>query len=328
MTRILVSSAGRRVALIASFRRAAEQLRQELQVVAVDAEPSWSPACQLADVAIRVPRCTHASFPSRILRICIEHGVDAIIPTIDTELPVYAEQQPLFRKHGTAVLVPSMPFVHLVRDKLATSKKLAEVGVPVPLTWSAATALSEAESLPYPLIVKPIDGSSSKGVSSVSDPNALRKTLASAPGLIVQQLCHGTEFTVNAFYDSGKCVCCVPHLRRFVRGGEVCFAETMRVPAFSQVADCIVRDFPDLYGPLCFQGFRDQNGQITVFEINARFGGGYPICDQAGGTFAKWILQKLAGQPPSYSDQWVEGLRMLRYDDAVFVPPNDTSQRC
>ena len=66
-------------------------------------------------------------------------------------------------------------------------------------------------------------------------------------------------------------------------------------------------------------------GHITVFEINARFGGGYPICDQAGGTFAKWILQKLAGQRPSYNDQWIEGVRMLRYDDAIFLMSHTVS---
>ena len=60
-------------------------------------------------------------------------------------------------------------------------------------------------------------------------------------------------------------------------------------------------------------------GEATVFEINARFGGGYPICDRAGGTFAKWILQDLSGCTPDYNDNWQEGLRMLRYDAAVFV---------
>ena len=204
MTCLLVSSAGRRVALIASFRRAAEQLRQELQVVAVDSEPSWSPACQLADIAIRVPRCTDGNFASRVLCMCIEHRVDVIVPTIDTELLIYAEQQALFQEHGTAVVVPPVPFVCLVRDKLATSKKLADLGVRVPRTWDAATALSAADSLPYPVIVKPIDGSSSKGMSSVSDSRQLRERLAFASGLIVQEFCQGHRVHCECIFRFGE----------------------------------------------------------------------------------------------------------------------------
>ena len=63
-------------------------------------------------------------------------------------------------------------------------------------------------------------------------------------------------------------------------------------------------------------------GDVRIFEINARFGGGYPVCDRAGGTFAKWILQDLCGQEPDYHDTWKEGVRMLRYDAAVFNEKN------
>jgi len=56
-----------------------------------------------------------------------------------------------------------------------------------------------------------------------------------------------------------------------------------------------------------------------VFEINARFGGGYPICDYAGGTYARWLLQDLMRATPDYNDDWRAGVRMLRYDEAFFT---------
>ena len=137
---------------------------------------------------------------------------------------------------------------------------------------------------------------------------------------IAQEICEGREFTVNCFYDRLKgCVACVPHFRKFVRGGEICFAETVRIPEFKVVAEKLYEIFPGIYGCICFQGFQDDSGCVSVFEINARFGGGYPICDRAGGTFAGWILQDLQGEVPDYNDNWHEGLRMLRYDAAVFI---------
>jgi carbamoyl-phosphate synthase large subunit len=105
-----------------------------------------------------------------------------------------------------------------------------------------------------------------------------------------------------------------------VRSGEVCFAQTVRIPEFKTIALRLSAIFRGLRGNICFQGFLDRTGRATVFEINARFGGGYPICDQAGGTYAKWIVQDVIGVKPDYNDAWQEGLRMLRYDAAVFVP--------
>ena len=115
-----------------------------------------------------------------------------------------------------------------------------------------------------------------------------------------------------------KCVSCVPHLRRFVRSGEVCFAQTVRIPEFSDIAKKIESILKGIYGTICFQGFQDLDGDLRIFEINARFGGGYPICDRAGGTFARWILQETMGLEPDYHDDWIDGLRMMRYDAAVF----------
>ena len=132
---------------------------------------------------------------------------------------------------------------------------------------------------------------------------------------LFQEICTGREFTVNCFYDrSGALAACVPHFRKLVRDGEVCFAQTERVPAFTAIAQKFSDIFEGLWGALCFQGFVGNSGSVKIFEINARFGGGYPICDQAGGTFARWILQDLSGQHPDYHDNWREGVRMLRYD--------------
>ena len=70
---------------------------------------------------------------------------------------------------------------------------------------------------------------------------------------------------------------------------------------------------------MCFQGIMDEKGAFKVFEINGRFGGGYPICDKAGGAFVRWLLQKLLGISPDYHNNWKSGLKMLRYDAAVFT---------
>ena len=83
---VLISSAGRRAALVGAFRGA----RPEVELHACDLVPGLSSACALADAAHAVPRCTEPSFIDAIEDIVRRHGIRLIVPTIDTELPAYA----------------------------------------------------------------------------------------------------------------------------------------------------------------------------------------------------------------------------------------------
>lgn len=316
---ILFSSAGRRVALNNAFRNAATALGIDAKIVAVDMDPSWSPACQVADVACKVVTCTSTDFIPQMLEICRKHNVKLIVPTIDTELMVYAENRALFKEIGTEIHIGDLQFVAIARDKEATFRILRSNYIPVPESWNAYD-LVKTEKISFPLFLKPKGGSCSKGIAVVSSVQELREKIGGGEDWLVQEVCTGQEYTINCFYDrKGVCVSCVPHLRKFVRDGEVCFAETERVPEFTAIAHQFSRIFKGIWGCICFQGFKKEDGSVQVFEINARFGGGYPICDYAGGTFARWILQDLIGVAPDYNDDWRVGVRMLRYDEAFFA---------
>lgn len=316
---LLFSSAGRRVELIQCFRDAAQKLKIDLVVIAIDLDPSWSPACQVADLCFRVSGCTTDEFPGQVAALCEQHGVNLIIPTIDPELSVYASIRNSLAASGTEVLVSSEAVIRVARDKEATAHFLGNHGIPVPRTWSINEVLEEKVKPLFPLLLKPKAGSCSKGIVTINSHDEL-EGITDAALYVLQEICTGLEFTINCFYDrSGASIACVPHFRKFVRDGEVCFAQTKRVPKFTEIAYRFSEIFEGLWGCLCFQGYLDHDERIKVFEINARFGGGYPICDRAGGTFAKWILQDLIGQKPDYHDKWHEGVRMLRYDAAVFI---------
>ena len=319
---LLFSSAGRRVELIQCFRNAAFELNCEIHIVAIDADPGWSPACQVADSAFKVPRCDDRHFISTVADICQHHRVQLVIPTIDTELSIYANNRDIISASGAEILLSDKDVVAIARDKKKTAEKLQTHGIRTPKTWPARCLELGDVDIPFPLIMKPVDGSCSNGIFKVGSQAEVLSSSVDLDRYVAQEICRGEEYTTNAFYTlQGQCAACVPHYRKFVRDGEVCFAETVRVPEFSAIAHRLSEIFSGLRGNICFQGFLDESGQATVFEINARFGGGYPICDQAGGTYAKWILQELMGQVPDYHDRWQEGLRMLRYDAAVFFRP-------
>ena len=77
---------------------------------------------------------------------------------------------------------------------------------------------------------------------------------------------------------------------------------------------------PGALGALNFQCFLGEDGVVRMIEINARFGGGYPLAQQAGANFPRWLIEETLGLPSTARlDDWEEGVVMLRYDEAVFV---------
>jgi carbamoyl-phosphate synthase large subunit len=94
---------------------------------------------------------------------------------------------------------------------------------------------------------------------------------------------------------------------------------TVRNPALEDLARQVVEELPGAYGPLTVQAFIDQSGAATIIELNARFGGGFPLSYRAGADYPRWMIEEALGLPSTASTTWQEGLVMLRYDDAVFI---------
>jgi carbamoyl-phosphate synthase large subunit len=317
---VLISSAGRRVGLVRAFRSAIESLGLKGNVVGIDTSPRAA-ALHEVDASSLVPRCDRPEFVDAVLEVCEREKVSLVVPTIDPELAVYASNIDRFTASGVTVLSSSPDTVRISADKRSSVEWFERNGVPTVRSAAAADVLADASSWSFPLILKPAQGSSSEGVMTVDDVDALR-ALAREPDLVVQERAPGVEYTTDVLVNrSGRSLCAVPRLRLQVRGGEVSKAVTRRHRAVQAVAADIGERLPGAFGPLTIQMFADDaTGRISVIEINPRFGGGFPLSDRAGAHFPRWILEELRGLPSTAtSDGWQDGLLMLRYDDAVYV---------
>lgn len=320
----LFSSAGRRVELLRCFRESAAEENLQATILAADMNPAMSSACWDADEAFQVPRCTDYNYVSALLEICRRKGVDLLVPTIDTELDVLARAQARFRNIGTRVAISKHGTVIIARHKLATIRFLSSCGIPTPKTAMLDDLLADSAGWCWPLILKPLDGSSSIGVHVVADRAAAAIVEVNRETYVAQEFRRGKEYTVNCFFDvRGRLRCAIPHQRVETRAGEVSKGVTERVPVLMEIARLLGRGLKGrAFGALCFQAVVASDGTAYVFEINGRFGGGYPVAHRAGARFATWLLQEVAGVECTANENWEEGLCMLRYDAAVFVRPN------
>ena len=317
----MITSAGRRVELMTCFRTAAADLGLNVSMLACDLEPAWSAACDAADAAFVLPPHGEPGYAEAVLALCAEYEVGLLVPTVDPELPPLAARAADFAAVGTELALGSSELVAMAYDKQRTADMLAARGIPVPRTAPAELALAAPRDWTWPLLVKPRFGSASNNVRILAGPEEL-ETLGGLDGLVAQTVLRGEEYTINLFFDrEGGLRCVVPHLRRQVRAGEVEKGVTCRHPALMEIGWQMAEALPRARGPLCFQAIVDADGGVGVFEINARFGGGYPLAHRAGAPFARWLLEEAAGLPGTAGDDWREGVVMLRYDAARFVEP-------
>jgi carbamoyl-phosphate synthase large subunit len=317
----MISSAGRRVELIECFRRAARELGSDLHVAAADAAPELSAACHLADAALRVPRCDTPEFVPSLLEICSARGIQLIVPTIDPELRAFAGERGAFQQSGALAAVSSPEVIAIARNKLETHRFFTSLGVRTPETFPLSEALANLQLLKFPAIVKPLRGSASIGVKRVDNRAELEGVSVPTEDYIVQEFVPGREYTVNIFFDRERLRCAVPHWRIETRAGEVSKGITEKHPGLLAIAEKIGEALAGrAFGALCFQAIVDQRAEASVIELNARFGGGYPLTDHAGAPFARWLLELAAGRPCSAHDNWRSGVQMLRYDASVFTP--------
>jgi len=315
---LFITSAGRRNQLIECFREDALSLGLELRIITADLKPDLSSACHQADAAYAVPRCTDSDYVPALMEICQRHEVSLLVPTIDTELALLSRHVSEFVAVGTRVVVSEPTVVDLARDKIKTALRLADAGVSIPQTLQLGAYLADPSKLKGAVIAKPKGGSSSVGIIRPKSPNELEGL--SQTDYLVQEMWEGIEYTVNVFFDqNGELRCAVPHRRIETRGGEVSKGRTERVPALVEAARKLATALPGARGPLCFQAIVTEAGEYAVFEINARFGGGYPLAHRAGAQFSKWLLEEAAGLSSSANDDWKDGVTMLRYDAAVFL---------
>jgi carbamoyl-phosphate synthase large subunit len=318
-TTVLISSAGRRVELLRAFRRTVAPTGG--RVLAVDCS-WWSSAFHDADDAFLVPRCDDPAFIDEMLRICAEHRVDLVIPTLDPELPLYAAACARFAEIGTTVAISSPEVVAIAGDKQRTHDWLVTNGFPTVRQGSLAEILGNPDAWHFPLVVKPRFGSASIGVAFVRNIDELERAVAAAPDAVVQTPASGHEHTIDVLAArDGTCLAAVPRRRLEVRAGEVSKAVTVRSPALEELAAKLCAALPGAYAALNVQVFMSEDGnELAVIELNARFGGGFPLAMASGADFPLAMVQDVSCQPVTAAvDGWRDAVVMLRYDAAVFL---------
>ena len=312
---VLLLSAGRRVELFQAIQSAAtDLLGAGCKVLAADMRPDLSAACSFSHSNCVLPRVSDPGYLNALLSLCQHQNIKLVVPTIDTELLLLARQRESFADLGIDLLVSDPSLVELCRDKTKTPALFASIGIGTPLTL-------DVNSLQFPCFVKPVSGSCSHGVRSISSSLHLSQAELLDPSNIFQELVPPSwqEYTADCWFNRDGLLCSiVPRERLEVRGGEISKGVTRRGAVLELLRPALEK-LEGARGCLTVQVFLSPDrDRLLGVEINPRFGGGYPLSHAAGAAFPEMMIRDwLLGEPISWIDSWQSDLLMLRYDSMV-----------
>ena len=222
---------------------------------------------RLFDAFHVVPPASDPAYVDSMLEVCAAEKVDAVLPQSSVELPQLAASRTRF---DAAVLVAAPEAIRRSNDKAETYALLDAIGVPGP-AWRRARGRQAVEraalELGYPGVdvsVKPVESSGSRGfrvLSASADP--LEELLTRRPGdapllrleelleilpvdggpeLVVMELLHGQERTVDGVARGGRVLLAHAKTREAVRAGLAMYFETVDDDELVAQAAAVVRE--------------------------------------------------------------------------------------
>lgn len=321
--KILFTSVGRRVELMQAFRTASEKLNIALTIIGADITKS-APALFFCDESRIVCKIREKEYIPQLLSICEKEKVDCLIPTIDTDLLLLAENKESFEAIGTKVLISAVDKVKLCRDKNYTADYFVSLGLKAPLPVNSVEKYEEALRLGtvgFPAFIKPKDGSSSINAYKVENLQDLKLYAEKIEDYIIQPFISGREYTIDVFCDyEGKPVYITPRERLAVRAGEVLKTQIVQDNVMIHEMRILIKDYKPC-GQITVQLIRDEvTGQNYYIEINPRFGGGAPLSIKAGADSAEAALRMLSGEKLEYKEKAArDGAIYSRFDQSICV---------
>lgn len=321
--KILFTSIGRRVELVQAFRNAADELKIELRIIGADIVND-APALYFCDETKIAKRIRDINYIPELLEICEIEQVDCLIPTIDTDLLLLAENKQRFEAIGTKVLVSAVDKVQVCRDKNFTADYFVSLGLKSPLPMNSVEKCEQAianGTISFPVFIKPKDGSSSINAYKVENIDDLKLYAEKIKDYIIQPFISGKEYTIDIFCDyEGNPIYITPRERLAIRSGEVLKTKITQDETMIAEMMKLVADYKPC-GQITVQLIQDEKtGDNYYIEINPRFGGGAPLSIKAGANSAKAVLKMLNGEKLTYKEKAArDGAVYSRFDQSICV---------
>lgn len=262
-----------------------------------------------------------------ILNKCREIGIDGIC-TISSDLAVIAVN---FVAHHMGLVGNSPECTHRSTNKHLMRECFKEHGLPSPksILVESVADLKEGD-LRFPVIVKPLDRSGSRGITKVEDFSGLEEAISKAKDqgfekkALVEEFISGKEYSVEYLSRQGEHKF-LALTEKFTTGAP-CYVETAHFePAdvdagtLDRIKDVVERSLDALgieNGASHSELKVDEEGNVGLIEIGGRMGGdciGSHLVELTTGTdYLEAVIDIALGNPPKEYEK-KEGFAAVRF---------------
>jgi len=312
---ILILSCGIRNKIIQYFKR---ESRGKGIVIATDSS-LLAPALYEADKFYIVPPISDPNYIEKILDICKENKVKAVLSLIDPELSLLAKYKEAFLSIGTTPVISDYDTVEMCFDKYRMYNFLTREGFKTAKTYISKEEFYrdiENGSISFPVFVKPRNGSASLNIRIVSGKEEIDFLFSQYNDLLIQEYMHGIEYGADVYIDmlTREPVAIFTKEKIRMRAGETDKSVSVKdSKLFSLISDFVSR--ANLVGVVDIDIFKVGN-EYCISEVNPRFGGGYPHAYECGVNFPRLIINNIGNVVNDASiGAYEEGVYMMKYNE-------------
>lgn len=280
---LLLSCVGKRGGYLADFFR--PSLVPADRIIGT-ANTAWTPGFRACDAAYVVPNVDDDDYIPAVLEVCEREHVDALVCMEDFDLERLAPARDAFVERGVVSLFPPAEVAELALDKYRMYEFLTAKGVPTPRT---VLRPEDASDFAYPMYVKPRRGSGSQHLFRARNDAELAVFFDYAPDMIIQEEAVGENINIQLCADlDGRPVGVCVLRKRCMRHGDTEHAETFHDPSVVEFG-MHLGELLGAVGPMDIDVIQ-LGDDLTLLEVNTRFGGGYPVAHLAGAAFPELLL--------------------------------------
>ncbi|MBT5988910.1 ATP-grasp domain-containing protein [bacterium] len=317
---LLILSVGRRCELVDNFKKQLNQINRK--VIAIDMT-DLAPALYFADKKYIIKKNFNRlhGYINDVISVCKSKNVSYVLSLVDPELELLSDYKETFDKHNITLILSDKKIINHTQDKFkfyTTFKDTIRLAKTYNNYHDCIKALKSG-ILSFPIIVKKVKGSASIGLAKIESYENLAFH-ENKSNCIFQEFIDGTEYGIDLFFDliTGKPVSVFMKEKLKMRAGET-------DKALSVLSDDLLQEilklsqFKGFRGPIDLDIFISNSGEIILNEINARFGGGYPLAYHCGVDFIKLIINNMENKinKPEFGEYKLDQI-MMKYNSFFF----------
>jgi len=313
--RVLITSIGSNTAI--SFIKALRLVEENFEIYGIDNnEQSECAGFSFVDHFFKIPLVYNkVDYEKQLINIIEHNKIDCVVPIHDLEIEFHAE---LSRKYKDLVFwaVNSTEIIHLCNDKIQATSMAKNLGLKVPKVYSKSDLPEK-----FPVIAKPKNGVSSRGIMKISSTNELDQFSGTYKfeDYIVQDFIEGLEYTIDCYSTyEGVFFGGIPRKRIETKAGISTKGVTVRNERLIELCKHFLNTMK--FKGACNMQFMKCGDEYYFIEINPRFAGGGILGYRAGLNAPYFTLLEASGaELPSINSLDLKyNMKMVRYWEEDF----------